>query len=435
MMSMHMSKQWAVGLAGLLLATAALRAQTPASSPPPDPAPAVRIDLQQAIQLALKHNHSLKAAETQILQDQAGEITASLRPNPVFTWDALFLPFFSPSQLNSNYLNNITEFDAAVAYTFERGHKRQARMRAARDQTAVTRSQVKDDERALTFNVAQQFLAALLAKSNLAFARQNLDSFQQTLKLSQQRYQSGAISEGDLLKIKLQTLQFQTDVSGAQLAWVQALDGLRGLMGYNSVPANYDIIGKLAYTPLNLNQQDLQLMALRDRPDLHAAEEGVTAAHSQVLLAQANGKRDLTASAGYTRVGAANNASFIFNIEIPIFDRNQGEIARSRYALTQSEEQKTAAEQGVMTDVATAYQALETGSRVVKLYQSGYLKQAQESLDISQYAYRRGAASLLDFLDAERSYRSTQLSYRQALATYMLALEQLREAVGTRKLP
>jgi outer membrane protein, heavy metal efflux system len=428
-MSFHWIKRWVCGLAAVLLGAGALRAQAAA------PAPAVRIDLEQAIHLALAHNHALKAAETQIEQSQAEEITASLRPNPVFTWDALFLPLFSPSQLNSSYLNNITEFDAAVAYTIERGHKRQARMRAARDLTAVTRSQVKDSERALTFNVAQQFLSALLAKSNLAFARQNLKSFQQTLQLSDQRYRSGAISEGDLLKIKLQELQFQTDVSGAQLALVQSLDGLRGLVGYDAVPADYDIIGKLDYTPLKPNQQDLELMALGDRPDLRAAEQGVEAAHSQFLLAQANGKRNLTASAGYTRVGAANNASFIFNIEIPLFDRNQGEIARSRFAITQSQEQKTAAEQGVMTDVATAYQAVQTGSKVVGLYQSGYLKQSKESLDISQYAYQRGAASLLDFLDAERSYRATQLSYRQALATYMLALEQLREAVGTRNLP
>ncbi len=58
-----------------------------------------------------------------------------------------------------------------------------------------------------------------------------------------------------------------------------------------------------------------------------------------------------------------------------------------------------------------------------------------QSRDISEYAYRRGAASLIDFLDAERTYRANQLAYRQALASYMLALEQLRDAVGTRTLP
>jgi cobalt-zinc-cadmium efflux system outer membrane protein len=399
------------------------------------PPPAVKIDLDQAIQLALQHNHALKAAETQVQQSQADEVTASLRPNPVLTWDALFVPLFSPGQLNKSYLNNITEFDAAVAYTFERGHKRQARIRAARDQTAQTRSLVSDNERTLTFNVAQQFIAVLLAKSTLEFAQQNLSSFQQTLDLSGSRYKSGAISEGDLLKIKLQKLQFQTDVSSAQLALVQSLASLRELLGYDSVPADYDVIGQLAYEPLHGNKEDLQLLALKQRPDYVAAEQGVTLAQSQFQLARANGKRDLTTSAGYTRLANANNASFIFNIEIPIFDRNQGEIARSRYAITQSQEAKAAAEESVMTDVETAYETVRTGQRVIQLYQSGYLKQSQDSRDISEYAYKRGAASLLDYLDAERSYRSTQLSFRQSLATYMLAMEQLREAVGTRNLP
>jgi outer membrane protein, heavy metal efflux system len=399
------------------------------------PPPAAKIDLDQAIKLALAHNHALKAARTQIQQNQAEETSANLRPNPVLTWDALFLPVFSPSQFNKSYLNNITEFDAAVAYTFERGHKRQARLQAARDVTAQTRSLVSDDERTLTFNVAQQFVSVQLAKSTLAFAQQDLKSFQQTVDLGETRYKSGAISEGDLLKIKLQLLQFQTDVSSAQLQLVQSLASLRELLGYESVPANYDVIGDLTYTPLHLNKEDLQLMALKQRPDFLAAQQGVTAAQSQYQLARANGKRDLTASAGYTRLANANNASFIFNIEIPIFDRNQGEIARSRYAITQSQESKAAAEEAVMTDVETAYETVETGQRIVQLYRSGYLKQSQDSRDISEYAYKRGAASLLDSLDAERSYRSTQLAYRQALATYMLAMEQLREAVGTRSLP
>ena len=397
--------------------------------------PAIRIDLTQAIHLALAHNHSLKASETQITQSQADEVTAALRPNPVLTWDSLFVPLFSPSQLNRSYLNNVTEFDALFAYTFERGHKRRARIRAAQDQTQVVRSEVQDNERSLTFDVAQQFIGVLLAKSTLAFARQDLSSFQQTLKVSEERYKKGAISEGDLLKIKLQMLQIQSDVSAAELAHEQALVGLRQLLGYDAVPSNYDVIGTLAYTPLHGNKEDMQSLALNMRPDLKAAKESVTAAKSNYLLAKANGKRDLTASAGYTRVGAANNASFIFNIEIPIFDRNQGNIAHAHAAITQSQEEEIATQDAVMSDVSTAFDAVKTGEQVVQLYQSGYLNEAKDSLDISRYAYQRGAVSLLDFLDAERSYRNTQIAYRQTLAAYMLAQEQLREAVGTRRLP
>lgn len=399
------------------------------------PSAAMRIDLDQAIQIAIAHNHALKAARTLIDQSKAQEITAAIRPNPVFTYDDLFIPVFNPSQLNSSTLNNISEFDVGASYTFERGNKRQRRIEAARDQTAVTRSQISDNERALTFNVAQQFLAVLLAKSNIELAQQDLKSFQDTVDISQARLKAGSMSEGDFLKIKLQMLQFQTDVSSAELGLVQAKEGLRALLGYDAVPANYDVAGDLTYTPLHLNREDLQAMAMGLRPDLMAAKQGVTAADSQYQLAKANGKRNLTTTLDYTHVSGLNNASFIMNIEIPIFDRNQGEIARTHYAITQSQELKTAAEETVMTDVATAYEAVKTGDQVVQLYESGYLNQAKESRDISEYAYKRGAASLLDFLDAERSYRATQLAYRQALATDMLALEQLREAVGTRNLP
>ena len=95
------------------------------------------------------------------------------------------------------------------------------------------------------------------------------------------------------------------------------------------------------------------------------------------------------------------------NFDLPIFNRNQGEIARTSYALTQAQEQQQSASDTVLSDVANAYEAVRSNDEVVQLYTSGYLKQAQDSRDISEYAYKRGAASLLDFLDAERSYRSS----------------------------
>jgi cobalt-zinc-cadmium efflux system outer membrane protein len=397
-------------------------------------ATAVKIDLEQAIQLAIEHNHALKAARTLVEQSQAEETTAAIRPNPVFTYDDLYVPLFSPSYLNSTTLNNVTEFDGGLSWTFERGGKRKARIRAARDQTAVTRSQVNDTQRTLTFNVAQQFVAVLQAESTLQFAKQDLESFRKTVNISEEQLKAGDMSRADYLKIKLQLLQFQTDVSSAQLAQVQALASLRAFLGYDAVPADYDVAGELSYTPLHANKEDLQAMALGLRPDLLAAKQGVTAAESQHNLARANRARPLTTTLDYTHVSALNSLSFTTSIEIPIFDRNQGEIARTHYAVTQAQENRAVAEETVMTDVANAYEAFRTADEVVRLYESGYLKNAQDSRDISEFAYRHGAASLLDFLDAERSYRSTQLAYRQALGAYMLAVEQLKETVGTRKL-
>jgi outer membrane protein, heavy metal efflux system len=408
----------------LLLLVASVAGQTPAL-----------ITLDQAIGLALAHNHSLKATRTLILQNQAQEITANLRPNPTLLFDSQFVPIFDPNNFGADALNQIQQFDIGIGYLFERGHKRQRRLQAAQDQTSVTRAQVTDAERTLTFNVAQQFIAVLLAESTLQFALQDLKSFQQTVDIGQTQYQAGYISEGDYLKIKLQLLQFQTDVSSARLARVQALIALRVALGYDAVPANYDVVGDLSHESVKAKLEDLQTRALQERPDFRAAELGVTAAQSQILLAEANGKRDVNGSVDYTHTAGINSASFFVNFDLPIFNRNQGEIARTRYAFTQTQELQASASDTVLSDVSDAYEALRSNEEVVQLYASGYLKQAQDSRDISEYAYKRGAASLLDFLDAERSYRATQLAYRQALSSYMTALEQLKEAVGTRNLP
>jgi outer membrane protein, heavy metal efflux system len=395
----------------------------------------VRITLDEAIQMALAHNHSLLAARSTIDQSQAQEITANLRPDPVLLGDAQFLPIFQPSQFSSTYLDEDAQFDLGISYLFERGQKRQHRLAAAQDQTAVTRSTVADNERTIAFQVATDYINAQLAESTLALAQDDLKSFQNTLDISAERYKAGDIGDDDYLKIKLQMLEFQTDVSQAQLARVQGLSDLRQLLGYESVSADYDVAGDFDYQPMKANLEDLQAKALQTRPDLREAQQGVTLANGEWALAKANGKRDITGQINYTHVADVNSASLFGSMQLPIFDRNQGEIARTHFAITQAQEQEDLANGQVMTDVRDAYEGLETNDQIVTIYRGGYLDDAKQDRDISEYAYRRGAASLLDFLDAERSYRATQLAYRQALAAYLVALEQLREAVGTRSLP
>src|ERR1700729_3986045 len=227
---------------------------------------AVTISLDDAIQMALQHNHNILAARTTIQQNEAEEITANLRPNPVILSVWHFLPIFQPSQFSADYLDNIAQFDLGVSYLFERGKKRQHRLRAAKDLTAQTRSLVADNERSLAFSVSTQFINVELAESTLALAREDLKSFQNTVDISQARYNAGDIGEGDLLKIKLQMLQFQTDVSAAQLARVQGLSDLRQLLGYESIAPDYDVAGAFDYQAVRGNLEDFKETRLRPSP-------------------------------------------------------------------------------------------------------------------------------------------------------------------------
>jgi len=434
-----------LALSSSIAESAVATAQTAQSPPQDSTAPAASqlaqkpgaklITLDQAIQMALEHNHNLLAARTTIQQNEAEEITANLRPDPVLLGDTQFLPIFQPSNFSADYLDNTAQFDVGVSYLFERGRKRQHRLQAAKDQTAVTRWQVADNERTLTFNVATDFINVELAESTLELAIQDLKSFQDTVDLTEARYKAGNIGLDDFLKMKLQMLQFQTDVAQARLARVQALSDLRQLLGYEQVSADYDVAGSFDYQPMKSGLEDMQAAALKSRPDLLAAQQEITAAKSAFDVQKAIGKRDVTGQINYTHIGYLSDVSLFGSMQLPIFDRNQGEIKRAGFAITQAQEQQLYANGQVLTDVRDAFEGWQATNEVVGLYRSGYLDDAQQSRDITDYAYKRGAASLLDFLDAERSFRATQLGYRQALASYLQALEQIREAVGTRSLP
>jgi outer membrane protein, heavy metal efflux system len=395
-----------------------------------------KITLNQAIELALQYNHSLLAARTTILQNQAQEVQANLRPNPTFFADWEYLPLSSPQGISFlDYLHDSTEGDMGLSYLFERGQKRQHRLEAAQDATAVTRSQVSDNERTLAFQVAQLYINVELAQSTLELARLDLKSFQQTVDIGKRQFEIGAMNENDFLQIRLQMVQFQTDVEQAELSKAQALSDLRQQLGYESVPSEYDIADQLEYRPVALKLDDLQAKALQNRPDLRAAQQGITAANSQYTLAKANGKQDFTMQGNYSHVNSISALSFSFSIPLPIFDRNQGTIAQMRYAIAQAREQQKGTNNQVLTDVRDAYLGVQSNDHVVQIYRSGALDDNRRSRDISEYAYRHGATPLLDFLVAERNYRAVELAYRQALAAYVTSVEQLRQAVGSRSLP
>ena len=406
---------------------AASHAQT---GPGTAPAPVRRVTMEQAVQLALDRNQSLRAQRLNIDQSKANEVTAGLKPNPIFGSLNAGFPAFNPSQLSWSNLADNQSFTESLNYPFERGGKREKRILVAEDTTRFTARTVDDAARQLRFQVAQAFINVLLAKSNLDLANQDLKDFSEVVEINRQRMQSGDISESDYLKIAVQKLQFEQDVSAAEVALVQGKAALRQLLGYDVVAEDFDVVGDLTHGKYAVTLQGLQQEALSARPDLQAARDNTKLANDTVALAYGNRARDLIGEVEYERNGPANAIGFGLSIEIPIHNRNQGEIARSKLAVTQAQESEDATRIGVLTDVVNAYAGYQTNDKVVSLYESGYLDQARQSRDISTYAYRRGASSLLDLLDAERTYRATQLAYRQGLAAYMISVEQINFVVG-----
>jgi cobalt-zinc-cadmium efflux system outer membrane protein len=385
------------------------------------------ITMEDAVRIALQYNQALRAQRFNIDQSKAGEITAGLKPNPVLGNLVDTIPIFSPQTIRLQ----TQIYSESLSYTVERGGKRDKRVVVAKDNTDVAAKTVTDNERQLRFQVVQDFINVLLAKSVLTLAQDDLANYSQELDLNKARLTAGDLAEGDYLKLSLQKLQFEQDVSAAQLSLVQAKATLRQQLGYQSVADNYDVSGMLTHTKHPVQLDDLQKQAIANRPDLQAAHSGVTLANDTVKLAFGNKVRDWTWGTDYTNQNfGINGVGVSLSFELPIHDRNQGEIARSQAAVRQAVESETSSQVGVLTDVVNAYYGLQTAEEVVTLFEGGYLDQATQSRDISNYAFQRGAATILDLLDAERSYRATQLSYRQAMAAQMTAAEQVNLVVG-----
>jgi cobalt-zinc-cadmium efflux system outer membrane protein len=392
--------------------------------------PTPRLTMDDAVRLAVEHNSALRADRLNVDMSKADETTAALRINPNFSFGASGLPVFSPSQLNFATFRDTVTYDTGVSFTFERGGKRDKRTTVARDATDVAAKWALDAERQVRFDTKQAFIQVMLAKSTRQLAEDNLKSFQQVVDVNRQRVTSGDLSQGDFLMVTLQQLQFETDVSAAEVALVQSRAELRRLVGFETVPEDVDVIGDLAYRPFVVSLEDLKTQALATRPDLQAAESGLKQAQDQARLERGNGARDLTAGADYAKTGPDNSIGLGVSFDLPFYDRNQGNIAHADIAVRQAIEAEAGTRSDVLTDVLSAFAGYQTSEKVVKLYESGYLDQARQSLDISNYAFQRGAASLLSLLDAERTYRSTQLAYRQALAAFLSSVEQINFVVG-----
>jgi cobalt-zinc-cadmium efflux system outer membrane protein len=422
---------------GVIALAVTLAASVHAQTPTSPPAPNLKLTLEDAVRLALEHNETLRALRLTIDESKADEVTADLKPNPTLSLGADGFTVFSPRQMNWSFLGNSVNYGAAVDYLFERGNKRENRLATAKDTTDVTAKTVADNERQIRFQTEQAFVNVQLAKTTLDLAEQDLKSFSDTVTTSQARVAAGDLAEGDFLMISLQKLQFEQDETGAELGVVQSKAALRQLLGYDTVGDDFDVVGDLAHTKIAVTLDGLKTVALGSRPDLQAATSGVQLAVDQAALEVSNRARDIDGSVNYNRnaYGPVSTLGVAVSFDLQIHDQNQGNIAHTKIAIDQAKAVEAATRTTVLTDVVSAFAQYQTNEKVLALYESGYLDQAKQSLDISSYVFQRGAGTVLDLLDAERQYRATQLAYRQALAAYVTSVYQLNFVVGKQVTP
>jgi cobalt-zinc-cadmium efflux system outer membrane protein len=386
-------------------------------------------------------NPTLKAAQLNIDESQAAQITAFLRPNPDFTFSS------DGTQIAPYDVNGIwrpfagTQFLTSFSYLRERNRKRELRRDQAKEATTIAESTYLDQKRGLAFNLRGAFNQLLQAKAVLGNARENLAYWDRELGVFRTRFKAGDLAQVDLDRLESQRVQFESDFEGAMVNLRTAKIQLLMLLNARTPIEQFDVSGPFDFSDELKPLEEFRSIALNARPDLKAAEQNLELAKITHKLAVANGSTDPTFSMWWTHNPAFNNP-YGFNtlgasVSIPlrIFDRNQGEKARTQIDIGRNQRLRDANEAQVSSDVDSAYWTLIQNLNLLKPYKTKYLPLATAIRDRISFSYQNGGASLLDFLDAEKNYRDNRLAYLNLIGSYLTAAAQMNMAAGQEVLP
>lgn len=407
----------------LCLLAAASAAEKPA---------AAKLTLDAAVSEALEKNLGLLAERANIAVAEARVLTARLRPNPVLSLTSDHLDLLG-TDFNEQNAGGPTELNFHTDFVIERAGKRGLRTAAAKAAVSVAQLQFLNSTRAVVLDVQNAFVDALLARESLALAAENLKSSERIAQVNADRLRAGDIPEVEVIRSRLAALQFENSIRQAELRLQSALVRLQVVLGRQRVSPALEIEGDFRRDLLLPSAEELSRTARELRPDLRALERDVARSEAELRLQQAHGKVDYVVGAEYRRqqVNARSNSlGFTFSVPLPVFDRNQGEIERARQEQRQAELRLRALEASISGEVETGFRQFETARMLLANIENRMLQQARDVRQITEYSYRRGDATLLELLDAQRAFNDTMQAYNEARGEYARALYLLDSITG-----
>jgi cobalt-zinc-cadmium efflux system outer membrane protein len=381
--------------------------------------------LDQAISEAIQKNLDLAAERLNVSVAQAREITARLRPNPVLTVQAQTINVFranytSDSTLGPNQINVHTDLP------IERAGKRDYRIGLAQAQKSLAELGVREVMRQVIFNVQTAYVDVQQAKNNLALAQENLRSLEGVVTVNEARANSGDLAQVELDRSRVAALQYRTAVQQAQLQLDQAKSQLQFLMGRIGRDPSFDVQGDLRRDTLMDAQPDLVRKAVALRPDYLSGIQTQATSQADLRLQLANGRVDWVVGSEYTHQSAGgfsgSSMGFSFSMPLRVFNKNQGEIARAERELALAGARRTALEASINQEVERAYRQYTVSRQLLTDVETNMLMRARSVRDITEYSYRRGEATLVEFLDAQRAFNDAMQTFNDARAGYARSL-------------
>ena len=376
----------------------------------------------------LQQNLDVLIAKYGIEYSKGQEITAKLFPNPVMSIGTL------SSYTQGRTLATSGQLFIQAQQLFELAGKRGYRIESAGFGIQSTEASFEDAIRQLGFTVKDSYYRVQLAQRRSVLAEENRDRFSRILDINTIRFKKGYIAEVDLIRIRLQMVDFQSQVIQALQEAESARGDLRQLLRL-SPRMTLELTTDLEFRRIDPEIGKLRIAAVDIRPDVRSKRFTYSQRDADLRLAKAYRVPDITLGTGYAIQGAQgpdNPQQWALNLglPLPLFNRNQGGIRQAEVAVQTAEADLNKALNLVENEVEVAYRNLMQSRRLVEAYVGGVLDDARATFTIVERAYERGGATILDLLDAARTSRTIQQNYIEALFNYQRHLLQLESAVG-----
>ena len=383
------------------------------------------LTIDQAVAEALEKNIGLLAERYNVSVAETRLITARLRPNPIVSLGGDHLDLLGTDYNEINKAGP-QEFNFRTDFLLERGDKRRSRIEVAENAMTVAQLQLLNTMRSLVLDVQSAFVDVQLARDSLALAQENLKALNEIVEVNAARVRAGDLADVELVRTRVAALQFQNAVRQAEFRLYTARGRLELLLGRASLSETLEVSGPLRRDTQTLSLDDLSKLAFDNRPDLLALRQDQARSVAEMRLQIAQGKVDYILGTEYRRqqglAGTGNSLGFFFSVPLPVFNRNQGEIERARLEQQQIRVRARSLEATIMNEVKMAYKQYSTASALLETIEKDMLNRRRDVRQITEYSYKRGEATLIEFLDAQRAFNETMQGYNEARAEYARSL-------------
>jgi cobalt-zinc-cadmium efflux system outer membrane protein len=429
------------------------------------PARGQGLTMDQAVAVALQRNRDVIAARLEIEAAQLDVVAARIYPNPALQYAIGNLvlgngnsqpPLFVSPGFASQPVQSI-----GISEIIDVWSKRGARSRAAQQGVEHRRLLTEDALREIVYAVRSGFADVVREQAERELAREVAGRYVETVRISQARFRAGDISEAELRKIELEGSRYQNDVIDAETQLDVARQRLAALLGLGSPgelpPALQQPDTRPAYDLPHLTAQ-----ALEHRPDLRATGAARVLAQAQLGAAEREVYPDLDLGASYTHSSFTvsgdnpNTMALSLSFPLPLFDRNQANVGRAHLDIRRAENEGARLRLQVAREVAEAVRRVQRAQTLLAVFEGrgegaagagvtlpvpalaetgtkdtgGMISRAETALRVAERSYKAGAISLLEFLEAQRTYLDTRAQYLRALHDFRQAAVDVTHAVG-----